>query len=371
MQNSSFRKTLDLRSTSIPDDFLAFTQSLAAGEWPIFRTANLCVLQKPVRYLTADEIRQEFHSKVPTDYGYEVMILPQVPDQYLFIVRKQGEISATGVIYGQVGTWSVNPAYPDLFISLNRFMMALYPYVEPEPASKTCHPIKYIYKGPLGKVVEQTRLVNRFNDLIDDLYTEVKPDTLVKEFLESRESNLFLCGEPGVGKSTILRYLVNHLIDTGKNAGVVWYVKDKSMVSEDNFWVSLMVQPPLAVIFDDCGDLIRTQPSGKRTEFVNRFLSISDGILDLRTKFIFTANLEKSDVEDALSRPGRCYDFINMKPLTWEKATQLWTSLMPTKPGLLEQMTSRNHPVTEVMYQSLFRQIYDEVVNEKPRTYRL
>ena len=81
MQASSFRKTLDLRSTSIPDDFLAFTQSLAAGEWPIFRTASLCVLQKPVRYLTADEIRQEFHSKVPVDYGYEVMILPQVPDQ--------------------------------------------------------------------------------------------------------------------------------------------------------------------------------------------------------------------------------------------------------------------------------------------------
>ena len=55
---------------------------------------------------------------------------------------------------------------------------------------------------------------------------------------------------------------------------------------------------------------------------MHRFLNMGDGLISRpNKKIIFTTNLENlSDIDPALTRPGRCYDIIEFEPLTVDQA---------------------------------------------------
>ena len=54
-----------------------------------------------------------------------------------------------------------------------------------------------------------------------------------------------------------------------------------------------------------------------------KILNASDGLIKLpNKKMIFTANLaDDSQIDPALTRPGRCYDVIHFRELTFEEAS--------------------------------------------------
>jgi SpoVK/Ycf46/Vps4 family AAA+-type ATPase len=64
---------------------------------------------------------------------------------------------------------------------------------------------------------------------------------------------------------------------------------------------------------------------------MRQFLTLSDGIIrDPGKKLIFSTNLPNiRDIDDALLRPGRCYDWIATRALSLEEASRLVAKLEP------------------------------------------
>jgi hypothetical protein len=58
---------------------------------------------------------------------------------------------------------------------------------------------------------------------------------------------------------------------------------------------------------------------------MHRFLNVSDGLVSVRgKKLIFTSNLPSAnDIDDALTRKGRCYDILKFDLLNRKQAQKL------------------------------------------------
>jgi ATP-dependent 26S proteasome regulatory subunit len=55
---------------------------------------------------------------------------------------------------------------------------------------------------------------------------------------------------------------------------------------------------------------------------MHRFLNMSDGLISAKNKkLVFSTNLPNiSDIDEALLRPGRCFDILQFRPLTRAEA---------------------------------------------------
>lgn len=231
----------------------------------------------------------------------------------------------------------------------------------------------YCHKGELGSEQYQR---TPDSGLIDELYEHIDPREMINAFYDAKDTILFMHGEPGVGKSYIVQYGIEYLSRTLKvfnpnayewrenKTPMIWYVKDLKVFGMDEFWSQLVAREPELVVLDDISSGIAPRNSGEEGNFVEKFLSISDGIFRIRTKFIFTTNLEKENIDQALLRPGRCFDYFNMKPLTGDYARRLMNKM-------LEKNGQEHADVFEGMSfvpQAVFTQTLDRLLR-KPATY--
>ena len=139
-----------------------------------------------------------------------------------------------------------------------------------------------------------------------------------KEFLSSSASILIIIGPPGTGKTTLIKEMV-HTSNTG---AMVTY--DTNLLFTDGFFASFMTNSDCDLLVLEDADLVM----GARKEgnnMMHKFLNASDGLVSLkRKKIIFTTNLPSvSDIDDALMRPGRCFDILHARHLTKDEATKV------------------------------------------------
>ncbi len=103
------------------------------------------------------------------------------------------------------------------------------------------------------------------------------------------------------------------------------YTKDLQAMSSDQFWIELHDDKPDLLILDDLdAELSR---DGK-FPVIDKLLTFSDGILVNSTKIIITTNRPIKDIDNALIRPGRCFDCIELNTLTRQQALSIWTGLL-------------------------------------------
>lgn len=186
-------------------------------------------------------------------------------------------------------------------------------------------------------------------------------EALLRDFIESDETVLILMGPPGTGKSSLVAAGVDALgllpiyakradavLDKGF-VNFVFTVSDEYMAKvagtdakarSDLFVETLCkesefqhVQPLLKkkdtdeeapripiVVVEDADMLLAPRAAGNL--IMPELLNETDGIASNHTrKIIFTTNLgSKKDIDEALMRPGRCYDVVNCRLLTPEEA---------------------------------------------------
>lgn len=166
------------------------------------------------------------------------------------------------------------------------------------------------------------------HDIIPDLYPTIDVAKLKENFNSARENILILYGEPGVGKTSFIKYLVA----TGGYENVA-YIKDPVLFSNGELWTSLLDEDYDLVIFDDVDDLFQNRKKNKDAPFVSQLLSFSDGLIRLKTKVIITTNQELTEIDPALRRPGRCFDFLVLPPLTKDEALEVWKNVLKMDEG--------------------------------------
>lgn len=133
-----------------------------------------------------------------------------------------------------------------------------------------------------------------------------------KEFLNSSANVLLLIGEPGCGKTSFIR----DLIQRNDVSAAVTY--DETLMNMDSFFIEFISKPYDLLIIEDADAILQKRLDGNKV--MSKLLNAGDGLIKTKKKIIFTANLTNlDDVDEALTRPGRCFETLIFRQLTFSE----------------------------------------------------
>lgn len=166
-------------------------------------------------------------------------------------------------------------------------------------------------------------------------------DQYADEYLDDKASVLILIGPPGTGKTSFLKGLISRM----KGQACVTY--DSHLLSEDGIFAQFTEDRQMeAMIFEDADNFIGSRKDGNG--MMHRFLNVSNGLVSPMKgkKIIFTTNLPSADeIDPALIRPGRCYEVIHFRTLTFTEAKNVAKDFYGDN---LPDMENRDYTLAEV-----------------------
>jgi len=236
---------------------------------------------------------------------------------------------------------SMSDTHVTLFAKLNSKLSSLYKFCRPFLVESETN-LSYFYIASGGLQHDQVATNDDKDPIYPELYPSIDISLLREAFNKAPERILILHGEPGVGKTTFLRYLLN-----GYYYRKVAYIKDKKAIEDSELWYELTDGNYDLIIFDDLDDALVPRARNKDANFVNNLLSYSDGVIRRNTKVVITTNQSMSEIDEAIIRPGRCFDFLTLPPLSIEQARQIWANVFNLDISRFDEIFGNSKNVTQ------------------------
>lgn len=169
------------------------------------------------------------------------------------------------------------------------------------------------YNGKSGPTYVHV-LLNPYGTFHPEFYPWL-PTDFIDKYMASTASILFLTGEPGTGKTSVLRDLI---CSRGLNASATY---DEDILKHDNMFLNFITSDKMNLIIIEDADNILTPRSTTQNSLISKFLNFSEGLAKFPAKkIVFTTNLESfNNVDEALTRSGRCFGVLEARKLTYEE----------------------------------------------------
>jgi hypothetical protein len=161
------------------------------------------------------------------------------------------------------------------------------------------------------------------------LHDEAYPDLgepvrdFIARYLDAKDTVLILLGQPGSGKTRLVRAILGEISRRKAESAEVMYTGDKRAFESDELFVNFITGSHDAFVVEDADHLLTARSDGNQD--LHRFLGIADGVVRAQgRKILFTTNLPNvHDIDAALLRPGRCFATIHTRSLTREEGVKL------------------------------------------------
>ncbi len=152
-------------------------------------------------------------------------------------------------------------------------------------------------------------------------------------YLESDSNILVLIGPPGTGKTSFIRGLLSH---AGSDA-IISY--DTGILSDDEIFADFMSETEQFMVLEDADTFLASRGKGGNT-IMHKFLNVGDGLLSTKgKKIVFSTNLPSiRDIDEALLRPGRCFDILRFDRLSPDDARAIRPEFTGTEPVSLAEL---------------------------------
>jgi SpoVK/Ycf46/Vps4 family AAA+-type ATPase len=159
---------------------------------------------------------------------------------------------------------------------------------------------------------------------IKEMYPFLKGESLESfydRFMDSSSNILLLIGPPGTGKTTFIRGLLSH---TNSSAYVTY---DHEILEKDHIFAEFVGSESSIMVLEDSDNFLKPRKDGNT--MMAKFLNLGDGLVTTKgKKLIFSTNLPSiRDVDNALTRPGRCFGILNFSGLNYDEAKVLQKKL--------------------------------------------
>lgn len=183
-------------------------------------------------------------------------------------------------------------------------------------------------------IISYTILQNDNTSILNELYYEESVsvdfnpvatpfiedvDAYIENFLNSKAPVLILQGEPGTGKTTFVKYLLKTMqnkVQTKRNDFKAMYSFDENIFYLSDFYKRIIYDDYNVLVLEDINQVLHKNQDDGSLNPINKFLSVTDGLISKYKKIIITTNIEsKTHINQALLRPGRCYDVIAFRKL--------------------------------------------------------
>lgn len=146
--------------------------------------------------------------------------------------------------------------------------------------------------------------------------------------LRTKYHGLFLLyGDPGTGKTTLIRYLINVLCNDKTVIYVPAYMIEQ--LANPEFISFLQSHKESILILEDAEFALQARSDEFGAQAVSNLLNITNGLLNDATKIqvIATFNMDKKNIDKALLRPGRLLGDLKFDKLSIEESKALAASL--------------------------------------------
>lgn len=171
--------------------------------------------------------------------------------------------------------------------------------------------------------LRKTKLeIKPFDCDIEKNYNDDIPYKELTELINSEDEELILLhGEPGTGKTSIIKKLIRD----NQNVEFIYFdFKLMTSLSDSKIFEFLNDHKNNVFIIEDCEKLFTDRNNGN--PFLSSMLNLTDGIVGeaFKIKFICTFNCPRSKIDDAVMREGRLSLIYEFKKLSLEKTKALY-----------------------------------------------
>ena len=157
---------------------------------------------------------------------------------------------------------------------------------------------------------------------IADNYCDDIPYDKIKEILGNEgESLVLFYGEPGTGKSSLIRKLITEV----DRRFIIMDPSIVSTISDEQFIQFLSDHKGSIIVLEDCEKLLKSRDDGGHAT-IGTILNLTDGIVGdaFGVKFLCTFNSKLKDVDKALLRKGRLSLKYEFKKLPLDKVKKIY-----------------------------------------------